>query len=175
MYSSLRFQCSVAAAALASTLALAAPSFAGDLAAPTGDVLLTVSGNIGTTNVDATAQFDLEMLRSVGSDTIQTTTIWTEGDQQFVGVYLKAILDTLGVTEGTVRASAINDYSIEIPVADVTADAPMIAYENNGSPMSIRDKGPLWIVYPYDSAPEYQTEVIYSRSIWQLDRLEILE
>ncbi len=115
------------------------------------------------------------MLRSVGSDTIQTTTIWTEGDQQFVGVYLKAILDTLGVTEGTVRASAINDYSIEIPVADVTADAPMIAYENNGSAMSIRDKGPLWIVYPYDSAPEYQTEVIYSRSIWQLDRLEILK
>jgi hypothetical protein len=50
----------------------------------------------------------------------------------------------------------------------------MIAFRMNGAPMSVRDKGPLWIVYPYDSDPRFQTEIIYSRSIWQLDRLEVL-
>ncbi|RYH00603.1 oxidoreductase, partial [Salipiger sp. IMCC34102] len=39
--------------------------------------------------------------------------------------------------------------------------------------MQVRDKGPLWIVYPYDDTPEYRSEVIYSRSIWQLDRIEV--
>jgi hypothetical protein len=39
--------------------------------------------------------------------------------------------------------------------------------------MSVRDKGPLWLVYPYDSAAKYQSEVVFSRSIWQLNRLEI--
>ena len=39
----------------------------------------------------------------------------------------------------------------------------------------MRDKGPLWIIYPYDQNTDYQTEVIYSRSIWQLDRIEVLK
>ena len=46
---------------------------------------------------------------------------------------------------------------------------PIIAYERNGKEMSVRSKGPLWIVYPYDSNPSYKTEAIYSRSIWQLE------
>ena len=41
--------------------------------------------------------------------------------------------------------------------------------------MSVREKGPLWVIYPFDSDPEYQTEVIYSRSIWQLDRIVVEE
>ena len=40
--------------------------------------------------------------------------------------------------------------------------------------MTVRDKGPFWIIYPFDSNPDYQSEVIYSRSIWQLNRLEVL-
>ena len=44
----------------------------------------------------------------------------------------------------------------------------------NGGRMSVRDKGPLWIVYPFDSSEEYQAELIYSRSIWQLVRIEVL-
>jgi hypothetical protein len=39
--------------------------------------------------------------------------------------------------------------------------------------MTVRDKGPLWIVYPYDAKPEYRQELIYSRSIWQLDHIEV--
>ena len=49
----------------------------------------------------------------------------------------------------------------------------MIAYERNGAVMSVRDKGPLWIVYPYDSNPDYQTEEIYARSIWQLEKITV--
>jgi hypothetical protein len=41
--------------------------------------------------------------------------------------------------------------------------------------MSLRDKGPLWIIYPYDSKSDFRTEVVYSRSIWQRDRLEALD
>ena len=48
-----------------------------------------------------------------------------------------------------------------------------MAFLNNGEPMSIRDKGPLWIIYPFDDNPDYQTEVIYSRSIWQLDQIHV--
>jgi hypothetical protein len=82
-------------------------------------------------------------------------------------------LDSLGVTEGTIKATAINEYEVDIPVSDVVENGPVVAYSNNGQPMLRREKGPLWIVYPYDSDRAYQTKTIYNRSIWQLDRLEI--
>ncbi|HEX9857587.1 MAG TPA: oxidoreductase, partial [Paracoccaceae bacterium] len=46
-------------------------------------------------------------------------------------------------------------------------------YAQNGVPLSVRDMGPLWVIYPYDSDVDYQSEVIYSRSIWQLQRMDI--
>ena len=75
--------------------------------------------------------------------------------------------------DGTITATAINDYAVEIPMSDAVEGGPIIAYHTNGEEMSRRDKGPLWVVYPYDSDIAYQTELVYSRSIWQLDRISV--
>tara|TARA_R110002124_G_scaffold154005_7_gene321030 strand:+ start:761 stop:1237 length:477 start_codon:yes stop_codon:yes gene_type:complete len=131
------------------------------------DVLLDVK--VGETH----HEFSLEELQALPTTSFETTTIWTEGSQTFEGVSLAALLDHLEVTEGMIEATAINDYSVAIPMSDATDDGPIIAYLNNDAPMSRRGKGPLWIVYPYDSNLKYQTETVYSRSIWQLDRLSI--
>ena len=135
------------------------------------DAVLTVTGAV---NQDPTV-FDLEMLMALDATVIETTTIWTEDVQVFQGVALAVLMETLDVTQGTLLATAINDYTVEIPVSDAVAGGPIIAYMMNGSSMSVRDKGPLWVVYPYDSSAEYRSEVTYSRSIWQLDRIEVVE
>lgn len=159
-----------------SALAITAFSaMAQDLPAPIGDVILTVSGAISTTNVGDTAIFDLEMLKALDTTTIVTTTIWTEGEQVFQGVALDVLMDRMGVDDGTLKATAINDYSVEIPVSDALPGGPILAYLLNGDQMSIRDKGPLWVIYPFDANTDYRSEVIYSRSIWQLDRIEAIE
>lgn len=136
---------------------------------PVGDVILTVTGPSG----EAT-EFDREGLESIGPVEIHTTTIWTDGPQVFTGVPLRTLLEAVGLSGEALRATAINDYSVEIPVSDAVEDGPIVAFLQNGSPMSVREKGPLWIVYPYDADRSYQSEVIYSRSIWQLNRLEVL-
>lgn len=146
-----------------------------DLSAPTGDVILTVSGSIDTTNVGDTAAFDLEMLEALDATIIETTTIWTEGKQVFQGVALDVLMERMGVEGGTLKATAINDYTVEIPVSDAVSGGPILAYFLNGDKMSIRDKGPLWVIYPFDSKADYRSEVIYSRSIWQLDRIEVVD
>lgn len=123
---------------------------------------------------DDVVEYTIEDLRSLEEQTFRTETIWSSGLQEFKGVPLKALLDDLGVSQGWLKARAINDYAVDVPVSDAVENGPIIAYERNGTPMSVRDKGPLWLVYPFDSNPDYRTEVIYSRSIWQLDRLEVL-
>ncbi|NNE87652.1 MAG: molybdopterin-dependent oxidoreductase [Silicimonas sp.] len=154
-----RFRTLIAAATLAIVPAVCAA----------GDALLTF------THAGQATEFDMEALVALGAQEVSTTTIWTEGVQTFTGVPLNVFLEEVGVTEGTLKATAINDYAVEVPVEDAVPGGPIIAYLSNGESMSLREKGPLWIIYPYDSDPKYQTEVIYSRSIWQLDRIEAIE
>ncbi|MCB5199595.1 molybdopterin-dependent oxidoreductase [Loktanella sp. TSTF-M6] len=152
----------------------ATPLLAQDIPAPQGDVLLTITGNIQMTNVDDQLQLDRDALMALEAATFETSTIWTEGVHSFQGVSLATLMEALGVTEGTIIATAINDYAVEIPVSDAVEGGGMVAYLMDDAEMRVRDKGPLWVVYPYDSDPAYRTEVIYSRSIWQLDRLEVV-
>jgi hypothetical protein len=158
-------------AAAASILATAASA---ELASPTGEVVLAVSGAISATNSEGQALFDRAMLEALETSAFATTTIWTQGTPTFVGVPLSALLEAVGAEGTMLRASAINDYTVEIPVTDAVAGGPIVAYLMDGEPMSVREKGPLWVIYPYDSSSAYQTENIYARSIWQLNRIEVV-
>lgn len=156
---------------LALAIGLALPAIA---EAPAGDVLLTISGDITTTNVGETLALDREMLMEMPVTTFETSTIWTEGVHRFQGVSVADLLAELGEENVSLLATAINDYTIEIPAEDAVSGGPIIAYLMDDAEMSLRDKGPLWVIYPYDSDAAFRTEVIYSRSIWQLDRLEVV-
>ncbi|OYU18448.1 MAG: oxidoreductase [Rhodobacteraceae bacterium PARR1] len=141
--------------------------------APSGQTILFVDGAIANTNVGSEAQFDLESLMTQPSITFTTSTTWTEGTPTFTGVPLKALLEALGATGTTVTATALNNYAIDIPVDSLNDDAPIVAYHIDGKSFSRRDKGPLWIVYPYDSSADYRNDLVYGRSIWQLERLTV--
>ncbi len=39
--------------------------------------------------------------------------------------------------------------------------------------MAVRDKGPLFVIYPYDSNTELQSELYFGRSAWQLRTIEV--
>lgn len=161
-------------AIFATALIYTTAASAQDLPVPEGPVLLRVSGEIAVTNDGDSAIFDLAMLRDLDTRTIRTSTIWTDGVQDFTGVPLHAVIERLGISSGSLRARAINDYAVDIPLEDAQLDHALIAFERGGKPMSVRDKGPLWIIYPFDENPDFQAEVYYTRSIWQLDRIEVL-
>lgn len=138
------------------------------------EALLTITGDVAASGSDKTWSFDLPALEALPAVTVQTTTIWTEGPQKFDGVSLDVLMEHVGAETGTIRAVALNDYAVEIPITDAVEDGPIVAYRRDGKEMSVRDKGPLWIIYPYDDNEAYKSEEIYARSIWQLNRLEVV-
>lgn len=150
---------------------LATTALSEQLPAPRGEVLLTLSGAVQNETADGVVTLDLDMLKAMGTAEFTTSTIWLEEEATFTGVALRDLLNYAGATGSTVTAIALNDYEIEIPVAEIEDDTPIVAYWLNGEEMPSRGKGPLWIVYPYDQNTAYQSEVVYSRSIWQLDRI----
>lgn len=151
-----------AALAASLTLFLALPAVA-----TAEDVVLSVTAG------EAKHDFSVADLQALGEREVQTTTIWSDGVQTFVGVSLDVLMAHVGVTEGTLEAAAVNDYAVQIPMSDARPDGPIVAYLRNGETMSLRDKGPLWVIYPYDSGAEFRTEEVYSRSIWQLNRITV--
>ena len=146
-------------------------AFAAGFDAPKGDVLLTVRGSIEASNVDGSLQLDQALLESLPLTEISTTTTWTSGTTTFKGVLMKDLIAAIGATGETMTLRAVNDYAITMPLADVAEDAPLLAFLLDGQTMSLRDKGPVWMVYPYDANEEYRTEEVFSRSIWQLTEI----
>ena len=161
---------SVAAAAVMMVSAVAAP-----LPTPKDKPILEIAGSISATNKDGAAVFDREMLESLGLETITTTTPWHKGPVTFEGVRMSKVMQLVQAKGKTVKALALNDYETQIPMEDFSKFNVILALKRDGEYMPVRDKGPLFIVYPYDSAPELKSQTYYGRSAWQLKKLEIVE
>ncbi len=144
-------------------------------AEPKGEVILTVTGLDPARVPQGTVRFDLEGLAALGPVSFQTTSIWTEGRHDFTGIPLAKLARVLGLdADDVIVLHALNDYEVEMPLTDATEEAPILAYELDGKPMSVREKGPIWVVYPYDADPDaFQTVTAFARSVWQLDRIEV--
>ncbi|MFK7842858.1 MAG: molybdopterin-dependent oxidoreductase [Sphingorhabdus sp.] len=119
-------------------------------------------------------EISLEALDDMDQVAFKTTTIWTDGENQFSGVPLKALLERLGAEGNEVQMIALNDYAVSMPISELEDDAPIVATRINGETMSVREKGPFWVIYPFDRDARYSTETNYSRSIWQLNRLKVI-
>ncbi|MHA6346670.1 putative pterin-binding protein [Roseivivax sp. CAU 1761] len=155
---------------------LLSPRFAAAeaLPAPAGMPLLTVSGQIAATNAGTAAQFDRDMLEALDWREIETFTSFTEGPQRFAGPTLVSLLDRLGAEGSTVALTALNDYRIEFPLSYAADHDVLLTLDHDGAPMSIRRKGPIWVVFPLDEAGA-AAKRFDGEMIWQLDRLQILD
>lgn len=140
----------------------------------TGPVILTVTGLDPAEFPGGSVALDLGRLEAIGTDEIETSSIWTDGKHRYTGVMLRDLVDFLGIGASNLRLHALNDYAVEFPVAEATDAAPILAYQMDGATMSVRDKGPVWVMYPFDAGAEYRTDTNFSRSVWQLDRIDVL-
>jgi hypothetical protein len=113
------------------------------------------------------------MLEGLGTAQITTGTPWNTGQVHFEGVPLESLMQVVGAKGSTVTAYALNDFTTKIPVSDFARFHPILAIKRDGQYMPVRDKGPLFIIYPFDSDPELKQQVYYNRSAWQVARLVV--
>lgn len=143
------------------------------LTAPAEAPILTVSGNISVTNQGKTAQFDRAMLEALGQVSFVTNTPWYKEPVKFEGVPLAKLMEAVGAKGQRLTVVALNDYSADVPMEDVSRYNVILALKRNGEYLPLRDKGPLFVIYPYDSDPDLRNQKFYSRSVWQVARIEV--
>jgi hypothetical protein len=152
---------------------VACPASAGDLPQPKTKIILEITGSIEVTNRNGAALFDRDMLEALGAEEVATKTPWHNGVTRFSGVRLDKLMTLVGAKGRAVTATAINDYVTTIPIDDFARYGVILALKMNGEYMSVREKGPLFIIYPFDSDPALQTQQYLGRSAWQVVKLKV--
>ncbi|TNC48040.1 oxidoreductase [Rubellimicrobium rubrum] len=145
-------------------------------AAPTlsGEVILTLSGQVGTPETGATTAFDLGMLDSLPQREIVTATPWHEGTPRFSGPTIDSVLEAAQARGAMLIIRALNDYASDMPVEDARTIPVILATRIDGKVISVRDKGPIFVIYPFDQQPELFNEVYFTRSVWQVTAIEVM-
>jgi hypothetical protein len=160
--------------ALALTALGAAARPAAALEMPAGPVVLTLSGRVRQPNAGARAQFDMAMLEKLPQTSFTTRTPWYAAARRFTGPLLRDVLALAGAHGSWLKVTALNDYRVDVPWSDAQRYDLILARLIDGQPMAIRDKGPLFLIYPFDGQPELRSAVYYSRSAWQLKSIEVV-
>jgi hypothetical protein len=136
-----------------------------------GENILTLDGDL---NEGSAITLSADELLAFPQTHFDTATQWTKGLHRFSGPMLVDLLDYYNAGPGDLRLTGINAYSVRVNRNLITQDAPIIANRIDGQPFSRRSKGPLWVIFPYDRAAEYQRELVFSASVWQLNQITVL-
>lgn len=104
---------------------------------------------------------------------VRTSTAVTDGVSEFVGVYMRDLLDHVHAEGDVISAYALNGYKVDIPMSDTRDFDLVLAWMMDGVPLRADSKGPFWIVYPRDDHSVLQDIRYDYRWVWQLCRLRV--
>ncbi|QIL78514.1 molybdopterin-dependent oxidoreductase [Diaphorobacter sp. HDW4A] len=115
-------------------------------------------------------------LASLPQQSVRTVTAWTDGVKTFTGPLMTDVFKAVGISlrsGSIVQAKALNGYVITIPSEDFVRWPVIVAWSMDGSVLTRRDKGPLWIVYPRSSDSTLRDAKYDHRWAWQLRQLTV--
>ena len=144
-----------------------------DIPPPAGPVVLTVSGDIASSNADGVVDFDMNTLEQLGLVGYAVEDPWLHQTVTYSGILLSDLLEVVNASDTMteVFAVALDGYSVPIPVKEFEDWPVLIATQANGSYMSIENSGPTRIIFPYDNHSNI-TEA-RNMSVWNLESIEV--
>jgi hypothetical protein len=126
--------------------------------APSGDVVLTVTGAINTYNAGDSYQFDMETFKSLPYTTISTPDPHLETTIEYGGVLLTDLLEKVSAeSAATVTIVAKDGYSATVKVSDLHTGI-LLAYTADGEDIPEKTGGPIKIIFSEEAQTLYGPE-----------------
>lgn len=121
---------------------------------PEGEVVLTVTGDIGEVNKGKKLELDLASLEKMRRVRLEAAEPFLKRRVMFEGVLLSDLLAVAGVPDSasTVSLTALDDYKVDFKVADVRSSQMLLATKADGKHMPVDKSGPIRIVFPDSSS-----------------------
>lgn len=168
--------CGSKPAASAYTVVSAASLKAGEaIPAPTGDTVLTVSGAISVKNDGDNLLLDMATLEKFGLVKYEVSDPWLNAKNTYTGVLMSDFLKFVGASSSatTVSLTALDDYQVDIAIADIQKWPILLATQNNGAYMTIDNNGPTRIIFPYDTYSDIDQVAYKDLWVWNIKTVEI--
>jgi hypothetical protein len=140
--------------------------------APKGEVVLTVSGDIGTANKGKKLELDLASLEKMRQVRVEAAEPFLKRRVTFEGVLLSDLLAVAGVPDSASKVSltALDDYKVDFKVADVRSSQMLLATKADGKHMTVERSGPIRIVFPDSSTLGHNPDLW----IWSVSSMKVI-
>ena len=141
------------------------------ISAPKGEVVLTVTGDIGTANKGKKLELDLASLEKMRRVRVEAAEPFLKRRVTFEGVLLSDLLEVAGVPDAasTVSLTALDDYKVDFKVSDIRSSQMLLATRADGKHMPVDRSGPIRIVFPDSSAPGRNPDLW----IWSVESMKV--
>jgi hypothetical protein len=147
----------------------------GGIPKPSGSIMLAVRGRIAALNGTDALLLNRDDIARAGLVEYDVTDPFLLETVVFRGVLMSDLLRLVGAEPDaqTVRMRALNDYIIDVPIAELTRTPVLFAFEQDGIAMTPDFRGPAMLVFPYDDYA-FDHRVYEPYWIWQITAIEIL-
>jgi hypothetical protein len=141
------------------------------ISAPKGEVVLTVTGDIGTANKDKKLELDLASLEKMRRVRVEAAEPFLKRRVTFEGVLLSDLLAVAGAPDSASKVSltALDDYKVDFKVSDIRSSQMLLATEADGKHMPVDRSGPIRIVFP-DSSTLGRNPDLW---IWSVESMKV--
>lgn len=146
------------------------------LQATTEPVILSVYGDIRINDRHYDQMdFTLSELQAFTQSNITTAHPWSTEPQSYLGVDMNALFGSLFSNRRvlSLQLEALNDFSVAVDWSQVAPFSPILAWQENGKIMTRRNKGPLWLMLPFDRASKVQQANFLHLMAWQLRAIRV--
>jgi len=141
--------------------------------APTGEVVVVLSGALSRPNVGSSVQFDMATLERLGLHEGVVFEPWEKIDMSFTGVTLERLLDSVGASANatSIHITALDDYQVDVSMTEIRSGSIILATRQNDAPIAVDKGGPTRIVFGTGTASGENPD----QWIWSVARIEIRE
>ncbi|MBM7456876.1 hypothetical protein HNR62_002778 [Oceanisphaera litoralis] len=143
----------------------------------TEPVVLTLFGDIRLDERQfERLDFTLSELQAMPQSDITTVHPWVNRPHHYRGVDLNRLMARLFGHRrvATLYLESLNGFSVAVDWPQVSPFAPILAWQDDGKVISRRNKGPLWLMLPYDAVPRVRQADFLHFMAWQLRVIRVL-
>tara|TARA_R110002020_G_scaffold108244_1_gene250999 strand:- start:183 stop:689 length:507 start_codon:yes stop_codon:yes gene_type:complete len=126
-----------------------------------------------TRNGERLGAFSRNDLVALPQTRISTCTPWAAAVMEYEGPPVAQFLSRFAVRAGQLRLLALNDYLVTADAEMLIDGGAILAIKENGAFMPASSKGPVFVMFPFDSDPRLQSQQYYARAVWQLIEIDV--
>jgi hypothetical protein len=143
--------------------------------APSGEVILTITGNVSVTNAGDALELDMPTLEQLGLVKYSVLDPYLNAETTYTGLLMSDLAKVLGVTgpEAVFRFVALDDYQVDLTLDQFQKWPILLATRANDEYMTIENSGPTRIIFPYDTYPDLNPVRYNDYWIWNIASIEV--